>query len=102
MNRKMNAGSAISDAEEVAIQRGIALDPDNPEWTAEEFASARPFREVFPELAASIDRARGRPPLDQPKRQISIRLDPDVIEKFRATGKGWQARINAILKDAKL
>lgn len=75
---------------------------DNPEWTAEEFASARPFREVFPELAASIDRARGRPPLEQTKRQISIRLDPDVIEKFRATGKGWQARINAILKDAKL
>jgi len=74
---------------------------DNPEWTAEEIAQARPFREVFPELAAAIDRARGRPPLDRPKKQISIRLDQDVIDKFKATGKGWQARINAVLRDAK-
>jgi uncharacterized protein (DUF4415 family) len=75
---------------------------DNPEWTAEDFANARPFREVFPELAASIDRARGRPRSDNPKRQVSIRLDSDVIEKFKATGKGWQARMNAVLKAAKL
>lgn len=74
---------------------------DNPQWSAEDFAKARPFREVFPDLAASIDRARGRPPLEKPKRQISIRLDQDVIDKFRATGKGWQARVNAILKQAK-
>lgn len=91
----------ISDAEEAEIQRGIAEDPDNPQWSAEDFAKARPFREVFPDLAASIDRTRGRPPLEKPKRQISIRLDQDVIDKFRATGKGWQARVNAILKQAK-
>jgi hypothetical protein len=29
--------------EEAAVQRGIAADPDNPEWTAEDFAKARPF-----------------------------------------------------------
>jgi uncharacterized protein (DUF4415 family) len=92
----------ITDAEEARIQRGITQDPDNPEWTAEELAKARPFREVFPELASAIERSRGRPPLEKPKRQISIRLDQEVIEKFRATGKGWQARVNAILKDAKL
>jgi uncharacterized protein (DUF4415 family) len=92
----------ISDEEEQRIQRGIEQDPDNAEWTAEDFAKARPFREVFPELAASIDRARGRPRSDNPKRQVSIRLDSDVIEKFKATGKGWQARMNAVLKAAKL
>ena len=75
---------------------------DNPEWTAEDFANARPFAEVFPELAESIRRSRGRPPVAQPKQQVSLRLDPDVIEKFRATGKGWQARINEVLKAAKV
>jgi hypothetical protein len=32
---------------------------DNPKWTAEDFARARPFAEVFPELAASIRKGRG-------------------------------------------
>lgn len=75
---------------------------DNPEWTEKDFAEARPFAEIFPDLAESIRRARGRPKLDTPKQQISLRLDPDVIEKFKATGKGWQARINDVLKAAKL
>jgi uncharacterized protein (DUF4415 family) len=92
----------ISDEEEQRIQEGMEEDPENPEWTAEEFAKARPFREVFPDLAASIDRVRGRPRTDNPKQQVSIRLDRDVIEKFKATGKGWQARVNAVLKATKL
>lgn len=75
---------------------------DNPEWTAEDFARARPFREVFPKLAASIDRARGRPRSASPKTQISIRLDAAVVEKFKATGKGWQARMNDVLKKARV
>jgi uncharacterized protein (DUF4415 family) len=33
------------------------------------------------------------------KQVVSLRLDPDVIEKYRATGPGWQARINEILRD---
>ena len=73
---------------------------DNPEWTAQDFADARPFSEVFPELAESIRRARGRPSVEQPKRQISLRLDPDVIDAFKATGKGWQGRINDALRKA--
>jgi uncharacterized protein (DUF4415 family) len=50
----------------------------------------------------SIRRARGRPALANPRKHISLRLDPDVIEKFRATGKGWQGRINEVLKQAKI
>lgn len=73
---------------------------DNPEWTEEDFRKARPFAEVFPDLADSIRRSRGRPAVDQPKRQISLRLDPDVIDAFKATGKGWQGRINAALRKA--
>lgn len=40
----------------------------------------------------------GRPRLEHPKQQVTLRLDADVLEKFRATGKGWQSRINAELR----
>ena len=75
---------------------------DNPEWTEKDFAEARPFAEVFPDLAESIRKARGRPKVETPKQQVSLRLDPEVIEKFKATGKGWQSRINDVLKAAKV
>jgi uncharacterized protein (DUF4415 family) len=61
---------------------------DNPEWTEEDLKQARPFSEVFPDLAESITRSRGRPPIETPKKQITLRLDQDVIEKFRGTGRG--------------
>ncbi|MCV3735869.1 BrnA antitoxin family protein [Rhizobium sp. TRM96647] len=92
----------LTDEEEAEIQRQIASDPDNPEATEEELANARPFAEVFPELAECIRRSRGRPAVPRPKQQVSLRLDPEVIEKFKATGKGWQARINEVLKRAKV
>lgn len=50
----------------------------------------------------SIRRSRGRPPVAKPLQQISVRLDPDVVAKFKATGKGWQTRINEVLKKAKV
>ena len=43
---------------------------------------------------------RGRPISDAPKRATSIRLDPDVLDHFRATGPGWQSRINQALRKA--
>jgi uncharacterized protein (DUF4415 family) len=73
---------------------------DNPEWTEEDFKQARPFAEVFPELAASIARNRGRPVAESPKKQVTLRLDADVVEKYRASGKGWQSRINEDLRKA--
>ncbi|WFP61295.1 MULTISPECIES: BrnA antitoxin family protein [unclassified Mesorhizobium] len=73
---------------------------DNPEWTEEDFRNARPFAEVFPDLADSIRRSRGRPALDNPKKQVTLRLDSDVIARFRAGGPGWQSRINDILRKA--
>ena len=75
---------------------------DNPEWTEKDFAEAKPLSEFDPELFASIVRSRGRPKVEAPRQQVSLRLDPDVIEKFKATGKGWQSRINDVLKAAKL
>ena len=75
---------------------------DNPEWTAADVKAAKPFAKAFPDLAESIKRARGRPALEKPRQQISIRLEPDVIAKFKATGPGWQSRINDVLKRAKV
>ena len=46
---------------------------------------------------------RGRPKSDHPKQAVNLRLDPDVLEHFRAAGPGWQTRINdALRKVAKL
>ena len=43
----------------------------------------------------------GRPPQgDKPKKQVTLRLDADLLERFRATGAGWQSRINAALRKA--
>ena len=45
-----------------------------------------------------IARRRGRPCSDRRKVLTALRLDPDVIAAFKATGPGWQTRINDILK----
>ncbi|WP_164729838.1 BrnA antitoxin family protein [Rhodomicrobium lacus] len=79
----------------------IASDPDNPEWTSEEFAKAKPFTEAFPALVEKMRKnVGGRPKADNPKVAVSLRLDRDVVEKFRATGPGWQTRINEVLRRA--
>jgi len=42
---------------------------------------------------------RGRPRKANPKRQITIRLSPDVLDSFRSMGNGWQTKIDEALKD---
>jgi uncharacterized protein (DUF4415 family) len=83
----------------------VLIDTENPEWTAEDFAKARPAAEVLPGLFGAkaatemLRPKRGRPPTDSPKAHVNIRLDADVVATFRATGSGWQTRLNAALKD---
>src|SRR4051812_14363030 len=43
---------------------------------------------------------RGRPKLKNAKQPVSLRLDPDVLAHFRRAGRGWQGRINAVLRKA--
>lgn len=100
MNRKFSSRRPLTAAEEAEIQQLIAADPDAPEATDEQLAQAKPFGEAFPDLMASIRRARGRPAVENPKQQISIRLSPDVVEAWKATGKGWQARMDEALRKA--
>jgi uncharacterized protein (DUF4415 family) len=75
---------------------------DNHDSTPEELAQARPFVEVFPELAESIRRARGRPKIDAPKQAVTLRLDPQALARFKASGKDWRARMAEILEKAEV
>ena len=45
-------------------------------------------------------RARGRPRKDTPKEKVTLRLDADVVDFFRADGAGWQTRLNSVLRSA--
>jgi len=78
-------------------------DEENPEWTVEDFKGARPalslIGEIFgAEAAQAIARRRGRPRKSSPKINQTLRLDADVIEAYRRYGRGWQTRINAVLR----
>jgi uncharacterized protein (DUF4415 family) len=78
----------------------VAHGEDIPELTAEDFARARPMKEMFPEIIEAFERMRGeRGPQKAPvKERIGLRLDTEIVEHFRSTGSGWQSRINDILK----
>lgn len=82
-------------------------DPDDaPEFTEEmfEIAEVRVGGKVIRPATGYLGPngvVRGRPPLrEQAKRQVTLRLDPDVIERFRADGPGWQGRMNDALRKA--
>jgi uncharacterized protein (DUF4415 family) len=91
----------LTDDEEAEIQAGIAADPDNPELTDEEIASLRPFREVHPDLHASIKRSRGRPRIISPREAVTLRLSPETIARFKeACGDDWRARMTETLEKA--
>lgn len=78
------------------------FDHDNPEWTAADFARAIRHKQGTTLLEAAEEvRRRGRPPLATPKEAVSLRLDADVLAAYRATGEGWQTRINADLRKAR-
>ena len=75
------------------------IDHDNPEWTEEDFARARPAREILPESVLNqFRRSPGRPKSETPKKQVTLRLDADLLDHWRAQGPGWQSGINSALR----
>ena len=72
-----------SEEEDTRIRAGIAADPDTYEVSDEEF---------------KLMRRPGRPLGSGTKTQITLRLDTDIVEKFKASGDGWQTRINEVLR----
>ncbi len=78
-----------TDEEDAAINAGIAADPDTYEFSAAEFKQLRPLRgRPAGSVAAKV------------KTPIKIRLDNRVLDAFKATGRGWQTRMNATLLEA--
>lgn len=69
---------------------------DNPEWTEEMFRQSVRFDGLPASLQTKL---RGRPKAAVTKERITIRLSPDVVGAFRATGDGWQTRVDAALRD---
>jgi uncharacterized protein (DUF4415 family) len=82
----------------------MASNEENPEWTEADFAAAKGPEELPPELAAAFPKTKnlGGRPAGSDKQAISIRLDRAVVERFKATGPGWQSRMNEVLKRSSL
>ncbi|MCQ9329761.1 BrnA antitoxin family protein [Pelistega suis] len=72
------------------------VDDENPEWTEKMFQQAIPTSQLPHSLQKKL---RGRPKLSSPKQIITIRYDADIIEKFKAMGKGWQTKMNDVLRE---
>jgi uncharacterized protein (DUF4415 family) len=88
---------AMTDDEDKAITAAALTDPDALPLDEGHLARMRPASAAD---AADIKRRlRGRPRVEAPKHLVSLRLDPDVVERFRATGPGWQSRINEVLRE---
>jgi len=75
--------------EDQLITAAAVSDPDALPLTDEQMSAMAPMRAL----------RRGRPKLAFKKQLISIRYSPEVIDYFRASGAGWQARMDAVLKD---
>ena len=72
------------------------IDAGNPEWTDDMFKQSVRFKAIPESLQAKL---RGRPKAAVTKERITIRLSQEVVAQFRASGDGWQTRVDAALKD---
>jgi uncharacterized protein (DUF4415 family) len=73
------------------------FDNDAPELTDEEIKELRPAREWFEANGIPMPVPRGRPKADVTKQSVTLRIDPDVVDYFKAGGPGWQTRMNDVL-----
>jgi len=84
---KLKAGTILpTPAEDAAITAAAMADPDAQPFTDAEWDQVKPLVR------------RGRPLGSGSKTQVTLRLDVEVLEKFKASGDGWQTRINEALK----
>ncbi len=72
------------------------------ELTLADFRKMKPVREAMPELVEAVEGARriGRPKAEAPKVHIGFRLAADLVAHIRATGRGYNARVEEALRDA--
>ncbi|OGB26857.1 MAG: hypothetical protein A3I66_22175 [Burkholderiales bacterium RIFCSPLOWO2_02_FULL_57_36] len=74
--------------EDAAIIAAAKADPDAQPLTDTQLASMVPMRSL-----------RGRPKSESKKLLLSVRYSPEVVEYFKSTGDGWQARMDSVLRD---
>lgn len=90
MNKRLSKAGLIvpTNAEDAAINSGIAVDPETMEITADKAARMKPLVR------------RGWPTVLRPKAPITTRIDADVLDAIKENGKGWQTRVNEVLREA--
>jgi uncharacterized protein (DUF4415 family) len=69
------------------------------ELTTKDFKHFKTADKVLPKELIAVLPKRGRPASETPKKAVNIRLSPDVLTTFKATGKGWQTRIDNALRE---
>jgi uncharacterized protein (DUF4415 family) len=74
--------------EDAAIVAAAKADPDAQPLTDEQLRAMLPMRAV-----------RGRPKSASRKQLLSVRYSPEVVEFFKSTGEGWQARMDQVLRE---
>jgi uncharacterized protein (DUF4415 family) len=77
----------------------VVMDDENPEWTSSDFTRALRGSDIPAHIRQAFPKTRGRP-RGSSKQLISLRIDTEIVERLRATGPGWQTRVNEILKAA--
>jgi uncharacterized protein (DUF4415 family) len=75
-----------TEAEDLALSAAALADPDAQPLTSEQLAQMQPFKAV-----------RGRPKAATRKQLVSVRYSPEVLDYFKSSGAGWQARMDAVL-----
>ena len=74
--------------EDRAINAAAKADPDAQPLTAEQLKAMVPMRSI-----------RGRPKSAHPKQLVSVRYSAEVLAYFKATGEGWQSRMDGVLRE---
>lgn len=85
--------------EDVAIDAGIAADPDTIELDEEWFKQARPASEVIPNIVEGYKHAQKREP-DSTRVMLAIPLDADLADRIRSIGPDWEEVVNEKLHQA--
>ena len=80
---------------QVEADEPIAFDPEVDPYDPNDEAAVKAFW-----ASATLTRGRGRPPIAAKRPTLNMRVDAEVLEAFKATGPGWQTRINSLLRDA--
>jgi len=83
----------VTPEEDAAITAAAMSDPDARPLTDDEWERVKPFVRVGA-------RPVGRPKVETPKPKVTLRMEPDVLTYLRNTGRGWQTRVNALIREA--